>query len=286
MRKILLSVLAATTAATSAAPALAQRATSDDRDTAREERSERAKARQERAQERRASRAEPVQRPERAQQRSAPAQQQSRALPVQRIDRTARRVAVPQQNRVRPSAQDRRAANLNERGRPTLDQRSGVRQRVDRVRPTSPIVQRERQISRDRAVRQAERPRRVAPPPGARPDLQAPPPATTAHVRAPTWNRDWRRDRRHDWRGYRDRNRTHFRIGIYYDPFGWNYRRYNVGWRLWPSYYSSHFWLSDPHMYQLPYAPWPYRWVRYYNDVLLVNTMSGQVVDVIHDFFW
>ena len=30
----------------------------------------------------------------------------------------------------------------------------------------------------------------------------------------------------------------------------------------------------------------PYRWVRYYDDVLLVDIYSGEVVDVIHDFFW
>jgi Ni/Co efflux regulator RcnB len=114
----------------------------------------------------------------------------------------------------------------------------------------------------------------------------APPPTTATQVRHSTWSRDWRRDRRHDWRGYRDRNRTHFRVGIYYDPFGWNYHRFNIGWRLWPAFYSSHFWLNDPFMYRLPYAPFPYRWVRYYNDVLLVNTMNGQVVDVIYDFFW
>ena len=30
----------------------------------------------------------------------------------------------------------------------------------------------------------------------------------------------------------------------------------------------------------------PYRWVRYYDDVLLVDVYSGEVVDVIYDFFW
>ena len=30
----------------------------------------------------------------------------------------------------------------------------------------------------------------------------------------------------------------------------------------------------------------PYRWVRYYDDVLLVDIYSGEVVDVIYDFFW
>ena len=30
----------------------------------------------------------------------------------------------------------------------------------------------------------------------------------------------------------------------------------------------------------------PYRWVRYYDDALLVDIYSGEVVDVIYDFFW
>ena len=30
----------------------------------------------------------------------------------------------------------------------------------------------------------------------------------------------------------------------------------------------------------------PYRWIRYYDDALLVDTYSGEVVDVIHRFFW
>jgi hypothetical protein len=100
------------------------------------------------------------------------------------------------------------------------------------------------------------------------------------------WNGDWRNDHRYDWRHYRDRNRSVFRIGFYFDPFGWNYQRYNVGWRLWPSYYSSRYWINDPYMYRLPYAPPGLQWVRYYNDALLVDTWDGQVVDVIYNFFW
>lgn len=102
----------------------------------------------------------------------------------------------------------------------------------------------------------------------------------------PDWNGSWRRDGRYDWRNYRDRHRSTFRIGIYYDPFGWNYRPYQIGWRLWPSYYSSRYWINDPWQYRLPYAPAGTRWVRYWDDALLVDTWTGEVIDVIHDFFW
>jgi Ni/Co efflux regulator RcnB len=100
------------------------------------------------------------------------------------------------------------------------------------------------------------------------------------------WTRDWHRDRRYDWRRHRDRHRSIFRIGFYSDPFGWNYRRWSIGSYLYPSYFRSSFWLNDPWQYRLPPAYGPYRWVRYWNDALLVNTYTGEVVDVIHGFFW
>ena len=103
---------------------------------------------------------------------------------------------------------------------------------------------------------------------------------------ATNWTQNWRRDGRYDWRSYRDRHRSTFRIGIYYDPFGWNYQPYQIGWRLWPSYYSSRYWINDPWQYRLPYAPPGTVWIRYWDDAVLVDRWTGEVVDVIHNFFW
>ena len=101
------------------------------------------------------------------------------------------------------------------------------------------------------------------------------------------WDRNsWRHDGRYDWRRYRDRNRSIFHIGLYIDPFGWGYNRWGIGSRLYPNYYRSSFWINDPWMYRLPHAYPPYRWVRYHNDALLVDTWTGEVVDVIYNFFW
>lgn len=100
------------------------------------------------------------------------------------------------------------------------------------------------------------------------------------------WRTDWRHDRRYNWRDWRRRHRSHFHFGFYYDPFGWDYFRYGIGWRLWPSYYRSSFWLNDPWYYRLPPAYGPYRWIRYFNDALLVNIYTGQVVDVEYNVFW
>jgi hypothetical protein len=100
------------------------------------------------------------------------------------------------------------------------------------------------------------------------------------------WDRDWRRNSRYDWQSYRNRYGSLFRLGRYYDPYGWNYRRFSIGFNLWPSYYGSNYWLDDPWQYRLPPAYGPYRWVRYYDDALLVNIYTGQVVDVIYNVFW
>ena len=88
------------------------------------------------------------------------------------------------------------------------------------------------------------------------------------------------------WRSYRDRNRSIFSFGSYYDPYGWGYSHFSIGFNLWPGYYGSNYWLNDPWAYRLPQTYGPYRWVRYYDDALLVNIYSGQVVDVINNFFW
>ena len=99
------------------------------------------------------------------------------------------------------------------------------------------------------------------------------------------WNRDWRNDRRYDWRSYRDRHRSTFHIGVYFDPFGYSYRPFDIGYRLQPLYFGQRYWI-DPGMYQLPYPPPGTQWVRYWNDAVLVDMYSGEVVDVIRNFFW
>ncbi|WP_294121549.1 RcnB family protein [Sphingomonas sp.] len=100
------------------------------------------------------------------------------------------------------------------------------------------------------------------------------------------WSGDWRHDHRYDWRSYRNRYHSLFRLGRYYDPYGWNYSRFSIGFNLWPSYYGSNYWLNDPWQYRLPPVYGPYRWVRYYDDALLVNIYTGEVVDVIYNVFW
>ena len=102
------------------------------------------------------------------------------------------------------------------------------------------------------------------------------------------WNRDWRNDRRYDWQGYRNQYRSHFRAPRYYQPYGWNYgyQRFSIGISLNSLLFGQDYWLDDPYEYRLPPAEPGLRWVRYYNDVLLVDIDSGEVVDAIYDFFY
>jgi hypothetical protein len=101
------------------------------------------------------------------------------------------------------------------------------------------------------------------------------------------WQNDWRRDRRYDWQRYRYSNRHIYRPGRYYSPYrDHSYSRFSIGFFLQPGFFSNRYWINDPWQYRLPAAYPGTRWVRYYDDVLLVDVYTGEVVDVIHDFFW
>ena len=102
------------------------------------------------------------------------------------------------------------------------------------------------------------------------------------------FNHDWRRDNRYDWRDYRARNRAIYHLPRYYAPYGWGYgyRRFGVGFTLNSVLFGPNYWIGDPWAYRLPPAYGPYRWVRYYDDALLVDIRTGYVVDVVYDIFW
>jgi len=101
------------------------------------------------------------------------------------------------------------------------------------------------------------------------------------------WDRNWRSNNRYDWQRYRAYNRNAYHVGRYYSPYrDYDYRRLSIGYRLAPLFFSQDYWIGDPGYYRLPDVYGPYRWVRYYDDALLVDVYSGEVVDVIYDFFW
>ncbi|HEU0066242.1 MAG TPA: RcnB family protein [Sphingomonas sp.] len=94
-------------------------------------------------------------------------------------------------------------------------------------------------------------------------------------------NRNWGRN---DWRGYRTSNRTVYSRGNWRAPFGYN--NFRSGGRIQPNFYGSRYWITDPYRYRLPGVRGGQRWVRHYDDVLLVDTRRGVVLDVMRGFFW
>ncbi|MGZ8362998.1 MAG: RcnB family protein [Caulobacteraceae bacterium] len=102
---------------------------------------------------------------------------------------------------------------------------------------------------------------------------------------ASRWNG---RARNFNYQAYRRAfvNPRRYRIGAYYRPSGWYYRRWGVG-AYFPSlFWSSNYWLNDWGSYGLMSPPWGYEWVRYGNDAVLVDVRTGQILQVRYDIFW
>jgi Ni/Co efflux regulator RcnB len=94
--------------------------------------------------------------------------------------------------------------------------------------------------------------------------------------------RDW--DRNNWRRSYRDRHRSEFRRGSWRSPY--RYRTFRPGIRIAAGYYSPRFIINDPWRYNLPRVARHLRWVRFYDDLLLVDVRRGYVVDVIRNVYW
>jgi len=93
-------------------------------------------------------------------------------------------------------------------------------------------------------------------------------------------DRRWGRD---DWRGWRDRNPGYYRRGDWRAPF--RYQNFRIGAPIARPFYGPRYVIGDPWRYHLPpVRPWQ-RWVRHYDDVVLVDVRRGVVVDVIRQFY-
>ena len=94
-------------------------------------------------------------------------------------------------------------------------------------------------------------------------------------------NRNWGRN---DWRGYRSTHRDIYHGGNWRSDY--RYRSFSPGVRIGVGYYSPRYYVNDYGRYRLPLPGYNQRWVRHYNDVLLIDTRRGYVVDVIRNFYW
>jgi len=59
-----------------------------------------------------------------------------------------------------------------------------------------------------------------------------------------------------------------------------------TGYRLQPAFYGSRYYISDYGRYHLQAPARWQRWIRYGDDLLLVNVRTGRVLQVIHYRYW
>ena len=96
-----------------------------------------------------------------------------------------------------------------------------------------------------------------------------------------------RRELRQDRRELRGDRRDVRRHVAYVAPYrSWRYRPVSVGYRLQSVFYSPRYYITDYGAYHLraPGGRW-LRWIRYGDDLLLVNIRTGRVLDVV-DYRW
>ncbi|KMS55239.1 membrane protein [Novosphingobium barchaimii LL02] len=98
--------------------------------------------------------------------------------------------------------------------------------------------------------------------------------------------RDSRQELREDWRDYRQSHRNAYKRPAYVGPRGYAYRPVAVGHRFDRAYYGDRYWVRNYSAYRLPAPRAGHRWVRYGNDVVMVNTRTGRVVTSHNSFFW
>lgn len=96
--------------------------------------------------------------------------------------------------------------------------------------------------------------------------------------------REAQQERREDWQDYRRDHREVYARGNWRAPF--RYTAWNNGAQLRRDYYAPRYYINDWQRYRLAAPGRDLRWVRHYNDVLLVNIRTGRVVQVNRGFFW
>jgi Ni/Co efflux regulator RcnB len=98
--------------------------------------------------------------------------------------------------------------------------------------------------------------------------------------------REDRRETREDWRDYKRSHRGVYHRSAYVAPRGYRYRQVAVGANLDRAFWGSRYRIGSYGTYRLPYPGHNRMYVRYGNDVLLINGRNGRVIRVYDRFFW
>ena len=97
--------------------------------------------------------------------------------------------------------------------------------------------------------------------------------------------REARQEYREDKRDYRRQvTRANYRAAKFNAPF--RYKSWNVGTRIGSQYLGSRYIMTNHASHRLPAPNWNQRYVRHYNDLLLVNSRTGKVLKVYRGFYW
>lgn len=102
--------------------------------------------------------------------------------------------------------------------------------------------------------------------------------------------RDARRDLKEEKRELRDAKGDYRREARDYDrahPWraGFRYQQFRPGARIQPVYYGRNYVIADYARFRWDRPGVNQRWVRHYDDALLVNVRTGRVVKVVHNVF-
>lgn len=94
------------------------------------------------------------------------------------------------------------------------------------------------------------------------------------------------RELREDWQDYRKAHRSEFRRNVYVAPRGHRYQPVANGAQLNGAFFGRNYQVSNWQRYRLPRPGARQQYIRYGNDVLLVNVRTGRVVRVYRSFYW
>jgi Ni/Co efflux regulator RcnB len=76
-----------------------------------------------------------------------------------------------------------------------------------------------------------------------------------------------------------------FRIGPYHAPAGWVSRRWGYGEILPRAYWAPEYFIADYWLFGLEVPPAGYEWVRNGADAILIDTNTGEILQVEYGVF-
>ncbi len=76
-----------------------------------------------------------------------------------------------------------------------------------------------------------------------------------------------------------------YHIGPYHPPQGWSNRRWAYGQVLPRAFWAPEYFIADYWLFGLEVPPGGYEWVRSGDDALLVDTNSGEILQVEYGVF-